>query len=121
MEFLKWVIPYLFLSSFVSLCGAATPQGTLPPSNIHTFDASLSVSEKIPASDLSSFCNVLEYFEIEEDDDNDGDHHYLNSKSSQPLSQLLVSNTKTSVSLFLTEEKVKLFILYHSWKSFLHV
>lgn len=116
IEFMKWVvIPSLFLAF---LGGLGIQEVLQDSSNIYAIDSGQKISEKIPSSDLSSLGKILEYLEIEEEDDDDN-HHDLDRRSSQSLSLLLVPNKITSVSFFPPRQKVKLFILFHSWKSFL--
>jgi hypothetical protein len=69
-------------------------------------------------ADLSSPYNILGNLEVEEgDDDEDGRAPYLLQSVSVP--SLFVARGQTGTSLFPPRKLVKLFILFHSWKSFL--
>lgn len=70
-------------------------------------------------SALSFFYNDYEIeIEVEEDDDN---HRVFRGLSAQLRSLPLILNERISTSSFLDKKPVKLFILFHSWKSFLLV
>lgn len=118
IELMKWVV---ILSLFLAfLGGLGIPEILQGGSNVCAIESDQRISEKIPYSDLSSFGKFLEYLEIEEEEDDDN-HQCLNTRSSQSLSLLLVPKKITSVFSFPPRQKVKLFILFHSWKSFLHI
>ncbi|PHN06906.1 hypothetical protein [Flavilitoribacter nigricans] len=119
-EFMKWVvIPYLLLISFGSFAEQGAPQGIPVAAGIQALEAHQGASYRLLASDLTSSHNILEYVEIELDE-NDNDHHYLDREVSQPPSPVLVPNKTTRAFFFPPKRKIKLFILYLSWKSFLH-
>ncbi len=75
--------------------------------------------EKAPFSDLSSNLNDFEYFEIEEEDNDDDDQQYTNGQSNNPESLLLMLHASVRFAQLPPLKKIKLFILFHSWKSFL--
>lgn len=75
--------------------------------------------EKAPFSDLSSNLNDFEYFEIEEEDNDDDDQQYTNGQSASPESLLLMLHASVRFTQLPPQKKIKLFILFHSWKSFL--
>lgn len=119
MEFRKWgIIPYFFLAFFGNFGEQVIPQDSYLQSSIYTVDAHQRIFERIADAGHSSLRKLHEYVEIEYDE-NDGDHHHLNNNSSQSLSLLLVPVKITSIFLIPPKVKVKLFILYLSWKSFL--
>jgi hypothetical protein len=120
IELIKWlVLPALILSFFGGLGGQEVPQNTHYQSAAYSFDSSQNAPEKIHNSDLFSFFIGFGDFEIEEEDDDN--RYYSNRKSSQLLSLPLVINEITSAALVPSKKLIKLFILFHSWKSFLHI
>ena len=122
IELMKWVVlPSFILTFFVGFGGQGIPQNIYSQSIIYSVESNQSVSEKIHNSDLSSFCIVFGDFEIEIEAEDEDNRHYSNRKSSQPLSLPLVLNKITGVSLSHSKRIIKLFILFHSWKSFLHI
>lgn len=117
---MKWVVlPYFIVISIGSLSDQDITQGIYFQSGIHIIDSSQRVSKKVLDADLSSLQKILEYVEPEYNETS-GDQHYLDRQSSLDLSLLLVPEKIASVSSFIPKKKRKLFILFHSWKSFLH-
>lgn len=120
MELIKWVVLHpLILTVFWVLGGQEVPQGIQSQSILYSVDANQSASEQIHNFDLSTFFWCFGDLEIEVEEDDDDDHHYSNRKSSRPPSLPSTLNTKTDGSLFPTQKLIKLYVLFHSWKSFL--
>lgn len=87
-----------------------------------SIDLNQSTSKKLSDFDSPSFNKVFENFEEEEkEEEEEEDRFHSNSKSFIPLFLTLFFNEITDTSLFPHPRKVKLFILYHSWKSFLPI
>jgi hypothetical protein len=117
---MKWVfLCSLIVAFFGNLGGHDVPLVTHFQSGIETIDSNQGVSEKIVDADLPSFHKILEFFEKESDED-DRDHQYLEIQPSQTPSLLLFPKKTSSEFSFPPKTKVKLFILYLSWKSFLN-
>jgi hypothetical protein len=111
--FMGWAVLYSLMGI---LCwgfgGQELPQPSLP----NSIDSNQSLSET-QVSYLSSIYTVFGAFEIEAEDVDDND--YSNRKSCQRLSYPSVPSKQTVVSLFPAQKLIKLYILFHSWKSFL--
>jgi hypothetical protein len=121
VELMKGVMLYSLIIVFLGLGGQEVPLNIHSQSTVYSVDANQSSSEVIYNFDSFSSDIFFVDFEIEEQEDDD-DHHYSDRKSSQPLSlPLLVLNKITSSSLFLPKKIIKLYILFHSWKSFLYI
>lgn len=120
MELIKWVVLQpLILTVFWVISGQEIPQEIQSQSSFYSVDANQRTSERIHNFDLSSFFRLFGELEIEVEEDDDDDDHYSNRKSSQPLSLPLALNQRTDGSLLPTQKLIKLYVLFHSWKSFL--
>lgn len=120
MELIKWVVLQpLILTVFWVLGGQEIPLDIQSQSSLYSVAANQSTLEKIYNFDLSSFFRLFGELEIEVEEDDDDDHHYSNRKPSQAVSLLLALNQRTGSSLFPAKKLIKLYILFHSWKSFL--
>ncbi|WP_236973050.1 hypothetical protein [Membranihabitans marinus] len=86
----------------------------------NTVDFNRNTPVKIQNSDLLSSHHIVEYIEVEEEEDDEEESHYdYNRKSIQTLLSLsLVKNEITGVPLFPCNKLIKLYILFHSWKTF---
>lgn len=120
---MKWVVLPLFIFTFLS--GENHLQAVYHQSVIYSTNSIESTPKRIHNPNSSSFYKVFWDFEIEieEEEEKDDNRHYSNSKSSQTLflSLGLVLNQTSNVSLFSPRKLIKLFILFHSWKSFLSI
>lgn len=117
---MKWLVfPSLIL--ILTLFGGLRGQDVLPntssPSIAYSIDAHQGASERINGSDLSTFHNIFGDFEIEVEDEK----HSSNRRSYKHISPSLGLHKITSVSYFRDKKTIKLFILFHSWKSFLPI
>jgi|GEM_PF-2499248 len=123
MALIRWVVfPPLILTILGFLSGQGIPQGIQSQSILYSVDADQSAAEHIHNFDLSTIFGFWRGFEIEvEEDTEDDDHHYSNRKPSQPLALPLALSKRTDGSLFPTQKLIKLYILFHSWKSFLFI
>lgn len=114
---MKWaVLSSLILTFFGGQGGQEVPEGVPYGSVICSVDVENSAFESIYDFDAFLFSNVLADFEIEVE--NDDDHPDSSGKSSHPLSLKLLLQERTCT--FFSPSQ-KLFILFHSWRSFLFV
>lgn len=97
--------------------GNGTPEVIPAQSVLYSFDAHQSVSKRILNSDLTSINKVLGDFEVEEEDDN----HSSEKVFSQSFSPLQARIKLTRASLFIPQKVFRLYVLFHSWKSFLFI
>ena len=112
----KWiVIPFLILTYFGSFGEQNTSHDIHAHLNADAIDWTHNTSETVHASTQSLGTNAFEYLEIEEEDD----RHYSTKKPSQSSSLRLGMNEKSSIASFPPKQKIKLFILFHSWRTFL--
>lgn len=112
---MRWLLLSSLTLVFFGEVSQEVPQDIHSPSNIYSVDSNQSVSKKIHNSELLLFCKDFKDIEIEED------QNHSSRKLYQPLSLPLVIKEITSVSLCSSKKLIKLFILFHSWKSFLHI
>lgn len=118
---LKWFLfSFLFLAIFEVL-GEDVPQEASAISFSYAVNDLSIGSEKLYDSDINSFLKFFEGSEIEEveHDEDDYEQNFTSTNLFQRLSIPLKLNEITLISLTSPLKKVKLFILFHSWKSFL--
>lgn len=113
---MKWGVLYSLL--FLFFGGSERPQAShnvrfLPDS--FSVDVDKSTSKKLSDLDVFSLHKVFGDLEVEIEDNDD--HHYSHPKSSPGPSLLLVLEERIDISFF-PRKIIKLFILFHSWKSF---
>jgi hypothetical protein len=117
---MKRVVLYsLIVASFWSLFGQYVPVDTHTQSLIYSVDSSQPTSGKSYEFDSSAFSKILVDFRVEVEEEEEDHYHYSGNQSSKLLSLPLVRNETSSVSLFSPKKIIKLYILFHSWKSFL--
>lgn len=120
MELIKWVVLHpLILTVFWVLGGQEIPQGIQSESVVYSVDANQSASEQVHNLDVSTLFWRFGGLEIEVEEDDDDDDHYANRKSSQSPSIPPALSKRPDGSLLPTQKLIKLYILFHSWKSFL--
>lgn len=120
----RGVLHALIIAFFWSLVGQSllvdTPARSLNSSldsNQHTFGKSYQFDSPAFSKVLVDFKAELEVEEEEEDD-----HRYSNNQSFKRLSlPLVVRDVTIRTALFPPKKKIKLFILFHSWKHFLPI
>lgn len=121
IELMKWVLKYsLIVTVFWNVSGQKIPLDIYSHSFPYSSDSNQSTSEKVYNFDVSSFLRVFGDFESEVDEDNN-ENDYSNRKSSQPLCLPLALNKIASVSISPPLKSIKLYVLFHSWKSFLPI
>lgn len=119
---MKWVVlPAFIFAFFGGFGGQEMLQAIDSPAAIYSTGSNQSASRAIHEAHLPSFCKIIGDFEIEIEEEGDDDPHYSNRESFQPLSTTLVAPKINRVSFFPPRKSVKLFILFHSWKSFLQI
>lgn len=114
---IRWVvIPWLFFacSGNFSVAQAATDITFQP--TLSAVDWPNGTTDHISSPDLSSAEKFFESRELEEDEDDDSDPCIERYQSS-----LLSPNppAKTAIPSFQHRKRIKLFILFHAWKSYL--
>lgn len=117
---MKWfLIPYLLLAFLFGFANQdISHQSHVLPTDSH------SSSGEIHSIDLFSLINVVSDFEIEteEEDDDDNQDNYLLSESTYQSSNLTIaSRLETPFSKSFHVKPVKLFVLFHSWKSHIFI
>jgi hypothetical protein len=114
---MKWGLCYslilTLLGSFYG--GKELPQAFHVHASIHSAAVYHSASGIIHGSDRPSCYLDIGEFEVEEEDND----HFSGSKIFQSLSLPQVRNAITRAALFPPQKILKLYILFHSWKSFL--
>jgi hypothetical protein len=120
VELLRWfVLPFLILTLLGGVIGQQMPQGFHALSTVYSIDSNQSSTfQYVHDSDLFSPYKVFGDFEFEEGDD---DGRSSNIVQSQAASQPIVQKEVKAVALFPSKKLIKLFILFHSWKSFLQL
>ncbi|MBR9923131.1 MAG: hypothetical protein GYB31_20065 [Bacteroidetes bacterium] len=116
-DLLRWlIVPSLILTLLGGVVGQQI-QPDFSVSSAYSMDAYQVGGKFLHDADLSSLHNVLSDFEVEEGDDEEvrSSNLFYASAVSLPL----VRKERIGIPLFPPKKLVKLFILFHSWKSFL--
>lgn len=116
---MKRIVLYLLaVGLFLSLFGQEPSKATISQYIDYSVGFSQNTSEKVLYSNLSSTLEVFGEFKVEtEDDDHSHFGHRLSSKLALPLAHV----DKRKYSFFRDTKPTKLYILFHSWKSFLPI
>lgn len=113
------VLHSLLLILLWTLGGKGALQGVHYQYSTYSNDFSQSSFEKVHDFDPSSLFKV--FVELDEEVEDENVRHAAADISSQSLSVLSVLNDISGVSLFSSKRIIKLYILFHSWKSFLFI
>lgn len=121
IDLVKCVLLYTLVIAFLGAFGSKNiPQHLHTETFTYSVDANQSGSQKLHDLGLSNYSKDLEGSEIVEEE-NDDDHHSSSIRSFLSVSLPLFFHKKTIDARFPPIRGVKLFILFHSWKSFLHI
>jgi hypothetical protein len=117
IKLIQGVLLYsLILSFFGGLGGHDVPLNIHAQSIIHSGGSHQNTFRGISDPGSSSIFKICTDSEVEEDVDDD---HYSNTKSFLSLPLPLVCGEIRGIFLSPRKKIIKLFILFHSWKSFL--
>ncbi len=116
-KMMRWVLlPSLIIALLGSSSGKESIELNQSVDFFNSTDKEKSFRDLVLSSDHElDFRNFTEY-DIEEVED---DRNFSNYNFSQTTNQAIVIYKITSISNFSSNKLIKLFILFHSWKSFL--
>lgn len=120
-SFKEGIFYTLIICFFCALAGQEPSRAVHTPFNEYAVDSHSTSSAKAFAFDAPSPYQLFAEVEIEEEEEQEDHHYYANGGLFQLLCLPLVIDETIKTSLFPPKKPIKLFILFHSWKSFLPI